>query len=104
MSKIVCAAIRFTPSNINRGCPKKSIILPCPRHGDGYRNFAYISNMLTGNHKATDWVKEEGFIDEAGNFYNRAKAFELVKDSLPASLIYFKEQRKEIELYSEDLY
>ena len=95
MSKIVCAAIRFTPSNINRGCPKKSIILPCSRYGDGYRNFAYISNMFTGNYKATDWVKEEGFIDEA---------FELVKDSLPASLIYFKEQRKEIELYSEDLY
>ena len=91
MSKIVCAAIRFTPSNINRGCPKKSIILPCSRYGDGYRNFAYISNMFTGNYKA-------------GNFYNRAKAFELVKDSLPASLIYFKEQRKEIELYSEDLY
>lgn len=104
MSKIVCAAIRFTPKNIKRECTKKNIILPCPRHGDGYRNFAHISNMLTGNYKATDWDREEGFIDEAGNFYTREKSFELVKDSLPASLIYFKGQREETELYSEDLY
>lgn len=103
MAKIVCAAIRFTPrftpDNI-----KKDIILPCSRHGDGYRNFAHISNMLTGNYKPFDWNKEEGFIDETGNFYTREKTFELVKNSLPASLIYFKEQRKETELYSEDLY
>lgn len=103
MSKIVCAAIkftpRFTPDNI-----KKDIILPCPRHGDGYRNFAHISNMLTGNCKPFDWNKEEGFIDEIGNFYTREKDFELVKDSLPASLIFFKVQRNETELYSEDLY
>jgi hypothetical protein len=104
MAKIVCAAIRFTLNNIKEECTRKDIILPCPRHGDGYRNFAYISNMLTGNYKPFDWDKEEGFIDEAGNFYTREKAFELVKDSLPASLIYFKEQQKETELYSEDLY
>lgn len=104
MAKIVCAAIRFTLNNIKEECTRKDIILPCPRHGDGYRNFAYISNMLTGNYKSSDWNKEEGFIDEAGNFYTRGKAFELVKDSLPASLVYFKEQRKETELYSEDLY
>nr|DAD55853.1 MAG TPA: hypothetical protein [Bacteriophage sp.] len=103
MSKIICAAIKFTPRFIPDDI-KKDIILPCPRHGDGYRNFARISNMLTGNYKPFDWDKEEGFIDEAGNFYTREKAFELVKDSLPASLIYFKEQRKETELYSEDLY
>ena len=34
----------------------------------------------------------------------REEAFKIVKDSLPASLIYFKEQHKETELYSEDLY
>lgn len=101
MSKIVCAAIRFTKKD-NKD---KSFVFPCARHGSGYRNFGYISSLLTDKkYNASEWIKEEGFIDEAENFYSREKAFELVKDSLSASLIYFKDQRKETELFSEDLY
>lgn len=100
MSKIVCAAIKFT----SKADEDNIIVLPCIRHGDGHKQFAYLNFVLAGNYSRGDWDKEEGFIDEAGNFYTREKAFKLVKDSLPASLIYFKEQRKETELYSEDLY
>lgn len=100
MAKIVCAAIRFT----SKADEDNIIVLPCIRHGEGYKQFAYLNFVLAGNYSRGDWDKEEGFIDEAGNFYTREKAFEFVKDSLPASLIYFKEQQKETELYSEDLY
>ena len=98
MSKIVCAAIRFTKKG------NKDIILPCARHGDGYKQFAHINFVLTGKYNRGDWNIEEGFIDSNGSFYPREKAYDFMKDSLPASLIYFKEQHNETELYSEDLY
>lgn len=100
MSKIVCAAIKFT----SKADEDNIIVLPCIRHGDGYKQFVYLNFVLGGNYSRGDWIKEEGFIDSKGKFHSREKAFELVKDSLPASLIYFKEQREETELYSEDLY
>ena len=100
MSKIVCAAIKFT----SKADEDNIIVLPCIRHGDGYKQFAYLNFVLAGNYSRGDWNKEEGFVDSDGKFYSREEAFQLVKDSLPTSLIYFKEQHKETELYSEDLY
>lgn len=100
MAKIVCAAIRFT----SKADEDNIIVLPCIRHGDGYKQFAYLNFVLAGNYSRGDWNKEEGFVDSNGKFHSREEAFQLVKDSLPASLIYFKEQHKETELYSEDLY
>lgn len=98
MTKIICAAIKFT-SKAN-----EDIVIPCARHGDGYKQFAHINFVLTGKYNRGDWNIEEGFVDSNGKFHSRKEAFELVKNSLPASLIYFKEQHNETELYSEDLY
>lgn len=98
MSKIVCAAIKFTSK------ADEDIVIPCARHGDGYKQFAHINFVLTGKYNRGDWNIEEGFVDNNGKFHSREGAFKFVKDSLPASLIYFKEQRNETELYSEDLY
>lgn len=100
MSKIVCAAIKFT----SKADEDNIIVLPCIRHGDGYKQFAYLNFVLAGNYSRGDWNKEEGFVDSDGKFHSREEAFQLVKDSLPASLIFFKVQRNETELYSEDLY
>lgn len=100
MSKIVCAAIKFT----SKADKDNIIVLPCMRHGDGYKQFAYLNFVLAGNYHRSDWNIEEGFIDSNGKFYSRKEAFKFVKDSLPASLIYFKEQHNGTELYSEDLY
>lgn len=100
MAKIVCAAIKFT----SKADEDNIIVLPCIRHGDGYKQFAYLNFVLAGNYSRGDWNKEEGFVDSDGKFHSREDALKIVKDSLPASLIYFKEQRKETELYSEDLY
>ena len=98
MSKIICAAIKFT-SKAN-----EDIVIPCARHGDGYKQFAHINFVLTGKYNCGDWNIEEGFIDSNGSFCPREEAYDFMKDSLPASLIYFKEQHNEKELYSEDLY
>ena len=100
MSKIVCAAIKFT----SKADKDNIIVLPCIRHGDGYKQFAYLNFVLAGNYCRGDWHIEEGFVDSNGKFHSREDAFQLVKGSLPASLIYFKDQRNETELYSEDLY
>mgnify|MGYP000125849674 CR=1 FL=1 len=100
MAKIVCAAIKFT----SKADEDNIVVLPCIRHGDRYKQFAYLNFVLAGNYFRGDWNKEEGFIDNNGKFHSRKEAFQLVKGSLPASLIYFKEQREETELYSEDLY
>ena len=100
MAKIVCAAIKFT----SKADEDNIVVLPCIRHGDRYKQFAYLNFVLAGNYFRGDWNKEEEFIDNNGKFHSRKEAFQLVKGSLPASLIYFKEQREETELYSEDLY
>lgn len=100
MAKIVCAAIKFT----SKADEDNIVVLPCIRHGNRYKQFAYLNFVLAGNYFRGDWNKEEGFIDNNGKFHSRKEAFQLVKGSLPASLIYFKEQREETELYSEDLY
>ena len=100
MSKIVCAAIKFT----SKADEDNIIVLPCIRHGDGYKQFAYLNFVLAGNYSRADWNIEEGFVDSYGKFHSREKAFDIMKGSFPASLIYFKEQHKETELYSEDLY
>lgn len=48
----------------------------------------------------------EGFVDEANNFYDRreAYAYTLRYHQLPTTVVEYKEEHMENELYSEDLY
>ena len=50
MSKIVCAAIKFT----SKADEDNIIVLPCIRHGDGYKQFAYLNFVLAGNYSRGD--------------------------------------------------
>lgn len=48
----------------------------------------------------------EGFVDEANNFYDHreAYAYALRHHQLPTTVVEWKEEKFERELYSEDLY
>ena len=50
MAKIVCAAIKFT----SKADEDNIIVLPCIRHGDGYKQFAYLNFVLAGNYSRGD--------------------------------------------------
>jgi hypothetical protein len=91
---IVCAALLIKDPVMG-----EEIILPCHRHGDGFALLKYF-----GHSKKE--VVEQGFIDHRGCFYTRAGAFQHAIEcgQLSATARYFKQERGEEELYSEDLY
>lgn len=88
---IICAAIK----DVSTGQ-----VFYGPRHGDIYEM------MRCFGYKATSDFLVEGFVDDKNNFYNRHEAFMWAQQigQLPKTVIEYKNDHSENELYSEDLY
>lgn len=94
---ILCAAVDITFVNSKNEVNRLTI---CGRrHGDCYKIIRQLDN------KHTQW-SEEGFITRDGVFLNREDAFKHASHcgQLSQSTLWYKEDHKENELYSEDLY
>ena len=85
---IICAALKDRDTNA---------IFCGVRHGDIYE-------MLYNLDYKIDAI--EGFVDNRNNFYNRHEAFMWAQQigQLPETVLEYKEEHMENELYSEDLY
>lgn len=70
------------------------------RHSDIYE----IMNCFGYKSEPSSCV--EGFVDEENNFYDRREAYHYVLEhrQLPKTVVEWKEEKFERELYSEDLY
>lgn len=95
---IICAAMKVEGKQYE---PDGVVIVPCFRHGHGYR----ILHNLIGDTSYKGRVTE-GFIDHTGAFHDRKDAYDhaLRCGQLSESTRYLKDERNEHELYSEDLY
>ena len=92
---IVCAAMKIKLSKVN---DERELIICSPRHWDtiAHAQFNQIDDSFYKSKEA------QGFVDQFGNFYDRAEAFEIAekngqivkKSGNPSSKI----------LFSEDLY
>lgn len=91
---IVCAALLIKDPVMG-----EDIVLPCHRHADGFYLLQYFGRSKTD-------VAEQGFIDHRGAYLSRSEAFQHAIEcgQLSATARYFKLQRGETELFSEDLY
>ncbi len=88
---IICSALKDRNTNA---------IFSGVRHADIYE-------MLHNLDYKIDAINTiEGFVDEANNFYDRreAYAYALRHHQLPTTVVEYKEEHMENELYSEDLY
>lgn len=88
---IICSALKDRDTNT---------IFSGVRHADIYEmlyNLGYKIDAINAI---------EGFVDEANNFYDcrEAYAYALRHHQLPATVVEWKEEKFERELYSEDLY
>lgn len=85
---LVCAAIKDKNTNV---------VFCGVRH-------ANIYEMLCDLNYKIDAI--EGFVDEENNFYDRSDAYNyaLAHHQLPRTVVEWKEEKFERELYSEDLY
>lgn len=94
---IICAAIKFI-SNEN---PLDTFVMCGLRHGNIIANIQYLDEKWWRNAS-----KIQGFIDHRGIFMDRLQAFQhaLECGQLSSSTRQFKEERREDELFSEDLY
>ena len=92
---ILCAAMKFVYND-------NEIVLPCRRHGEG---LIIIGKMLGEDFHKTHKI-EQGFITTDGVFYHRKEALIEAKEcgQLCAFVIHQKEDDRDDELYSEDLY
>ena len=79
---------------------KEVITFPCYRHGTGYE----MLNTMSLKSKYT--VIEEGFVTHENVFLNRKEAFADARlcGQLSQANRWYKEDNRESELYSEDLY
>lgn len=87
---IICAAIKDTQTGD---------VFCGVRHGDIY-NQLHAASYQIPHDKAI-----EGFVDSRNNFYNRHEAFMWAMQigQLSATVIQYKQEKSEKELYSEDL-
>ena len=85
---IICAALKDRNTNA---------IFSGVRHADIYE-------MLYNLNYKIDAI--EGFVDNRNNFYNRHEAFMWAQQigQLPETVLEYKKEHMENELYSEDLY
>ena len=85
---IICAALKDRNTNA---------IFSGVRHGDIYEMLYHLGYKI-------DAI--EGFVDNRNNFYNRHEAFMLAQQigQLPETVLEYKKDHSENELYSEDLY
>ena len=88
---IICAAIKDTSTGH---------VFYGTRHGDIYEI------MHCFGYKAASDSLVEGFVDNRNNFYNRHEAFIWAQQigQLPETVLEYKRDHSENELYSEDLY
>ena len=94
---VLCAAVDIT--FVNSKDEVNRLTVCGHRHGDCYRIIRQLDN------KHTQW-SEECFITRDGVFLNRVDAFKHASHcgQLSQSTLWYKEDHKENELYSEDLY
>lgn len=94
---VICAALLIQVEGLDH-----QTILPCMRHGDGFR----ILQDLGYTPKTKYKILQQGFIDHDGNFLDRIEAYNCAKvcGQLPAAIRWHKEDSNEVELYSDDLY
>lgn len=78
------------------------IIVPCRRHGEG---MAMLRDLFGGD-RTKYTVIEQGFINHIGEYFGRKEALNhaMICGQLNMTTIQTKRDRKEDELYSEDLY
>lgn len=92
---IICAALLVENKET-----KEQVVMPCFRHGNGLQ-------MIQEFCLRDKWrVIKQGFITHENVFLNRIEAYKhaLSCGQLSAANKWYKEDNREIELYSEDLY
>lgn len=89
---IICAALLIENKE------QEEVILPCWRHGIGYEMIRELH--IDGK------VLKEGFMNHEGKFLDRYDALVHVMEcgQLTQANRWYKEDNREAELYSEDLY
>lgn len=94
---LVCAALLIQVKGLDH-----PTILPCRRHGDGYK----ILRDLGFYPKTGYEIKAQGFIDHSGAFLDRKEALNhaLSCGQLSLTTAWYKEDHNQDELVSEDLY
>lgn len=94
---LICAALLVQVEGLDH-----TTILPCRRHGDGFEILRDLGFAPKTKYK----VVEQGFIDHDGKFLNRYDAWKHAKmcGQLSQSTEWYKEDNRDCELYSEDLY
>ena len=94
---LICAALLIQVEGLDH-----TTILPCRRHGDGFE----ILHDLGYSPKTKYKIVEQGFINHNGEFLDRHEAWEHAKmcGQLSQSTEWYKEDNRDYELYSEDLY
>lgn len=99
---ILCAALKIEIKEREES-ESRFVVLPCRRHGDG---FSFLKEYGRPKDFWTAKVVEQGFITHQGDFLNRKDAYDhaLRCGQLSVSTIWYKDDRKDNELYSEDLY
>lgn len=95
---IICAAIKVKFDTGN------DVIVPCIRHGFGFQELKDL-----GMYSFPDMVHftlEQGFVTSDNKFLDRKEAFIHAKENhqLSQTVLCHKEDNKEDELFSEDLY
>lgn len=94
---IICAAVKI--KFVNSKDEIEKLIICGLRHSNCYRTIRCLDE------KHTQWSKE-GFINHKGEFLDRKEALQhaIQCGQLSQSNKWYKEDHKENELYSEDLY
>lgn len=94
---IICAAIKMKYLDSND--EKQSVVICGYRHGNCY-------HIISKLDVCSVIEKIEGFIDNQDNFLDRQEAYVHARNcgQLSQANIWYKEDRNDCELYSEDLY
>ena len=92
---ILCAALMVKLPDI-----ADPVVVPCHRHGEGMQ----MLHIFDPEHRYK--IMEQGFITTDNRFMNRVEALKHAVDcgQLSVSTLWYKADRKDNELYSEDLY
>lgn len=94
---VICAALKIQVEGLDH-----TTILPCIRHGDGFRILEDLGYAPKTKYK----IIEQGFLTQDGVFLNRREAFDYVYEigQLSATTRQHHKRLGYDELYSEDLY
>lgn len=93
---ILCAAIKTT---FTRDDEKVTVVIPGHRHVE-------VWGLMADLRIPREREEVEGFIDHEGNFLDRYDAFEhaVMCGQVSRTTLDHKEERFEVQLYSEDIY